>query len=455
MNIVIVGAGKIGKCLLKSLIKEKHNITVIDSNEEVVKSITNSFDVISLIGNGTSYKTLSEIDAKTIDVFIATTGSDEVNLLSCFMAKTMGAKHTVSKVRDEDHNLNNYEVLRNKLGISMIINPDLKTAKHLYNLINLPSATKVESFASKSFEIIELLVKNDSPIIDIPLYELRKKYHYNFLICTVLRNDEVIIPDGYFKLLAGDKIGLLSAFTESHKILKLMGFSQKTIKDVMMVGASRIAFYLSELLLESKHPITVIEKNEERALDFSERVGGGVSVILGDGMNQDLLFEHGIKNVDAFVSLTGKDEENILSSFYAKNQNAGKVITKVNREELYGLVENLGLESVFSAKNVVADVIVSYVRALQSSIGSKVETIYSLMNGKAEAVEFTITENFEFTNIPLKQLKLDNDMIIAGIIRDNKCIVPYGDDYITTQDKVIIITKGQSVLDLNSVIKLK
>ncbi len=455
MNIVIVGAGKIGKFLLKSLIKEGHNITVVDSNEETVKSITNSFDVIALVGNGSSYKTLVEIEPSKVDIFISTTASDEVNLLGCFMAKTLGAKHTVAKVRDEDHNLNNYEAIRNKLGISLIINPDLLTARHLYNLIKLPSATKVEAFSAKSFEIIELLIKNDSPLIGIPLYELRKKYPYNFLICTVLRDDSAIIPDGFFTLQEGDKIGLLSSFTEAHKLLKLMGFEQKAIKDVMMVGASRIAFYLSKLLINDKHPITVIENNEARAMAFSELTNGEVSVVLGDGMNQELLLEHGIKGVDAFVSLTGKDEENILSSFYAKSQSDGKIITKVNKEELSVILEKLGLESIFSAKTVVANVIVSYARALQSSMGSKIETLYSLMNGKAEAVEFIITENFKHTNIPLKQLRLEKDMIIAGIIRDNKCIIPYGDDVIKTQDKVIIITKGQTVAELSRVIEKK
>ena len=455
MNIIIVGAGKIGISLLNSLIKEKHNITVIDISEDTTKNIADSYDVISVLGNGTSYETLKNANVDKTDVFISTTSLDEVNLLSCFIAQTLGAKHTVARVRDEEHNLNNFEVLRNKLGISMIINPELYTAKYLYNIINLSSATKVESFSSHSFELVELLIKEDSKIINIPLYELRKKFPYNFLICAVLRDDDVIIPDGYFELKVGDKIGILSAFTETHKLLRLMGFEQKTIKDVMIVGASRIAVYLSNLLKESKYAISIVEKNEKRAFEFSEIFKGFASVILGDGMNQDLLLEHGINNVDAFLALTGKDEENILTSVYAKSQNAGKVITEVNKEELLGISENLGLECLFSSKNIVADKIVSYVRALQSSMGNKIETLYSLMNGKAEAVEFTITSSFDLTNIPLKNLNFSNNMIIGGIIRNNKSIIPYGDDVIMPNDKVIIITKGQKVKDLSDVIKRK
>ncbi len=453
MEIVIVGCGKIGKSLLESLIKEKHNITVIDSDEETVKSISNSYDVMAIAGNGTSYETLTEIDLSQVDVFISTTNLDEVNLLSCFIAQTLGAKHTIARVRDEEHNLNNFEVLRNKLGISMIINPELYTAKYLYNLIKLPSATKVEAFSRRSFEIIELFIKEDSPIINIPFYELRKKYPYNFLICTVLRKDEVIIPDGFFSLMPGDKIGILSSFKETHKLLKLMGFEQKTIKDVLIVGASRIAVYLSQLLIEDKHPVTIIEKNQARALDIAETFNNSATVVWGDGMDQDLLLEHGAKNVDALLSLTGKDEENILSSFYAKSLNASKIITEINKKEHLGVAEDLGLDCLFSSQNIVADIIVSYVRALQSSIGSKIETLYSLMNGTAEAVEFTITSDFDFINVPLKQLKLSENMIIGGIIRNNKSIIPYGDDVIMPNDKVIIITKGQLVKDLSDVIK--
>lgn len=452
MNIIIAGAGKIGKSLLKSLIKEQHNITVIDVNEEKIKNIENTFDVISIVGNSTSFETLSSVNMDKADVFIATTNLDEVNLLSCFMAQTLGAKHTVARVRDEEHNINNFEVLRNKLGISMIINPEFYTAKYLYNLIKLPSATKVETFSSRSFEMVELTIKEDSPIVNIPLYELRKNYPYNFLICVVSRNDEVIIPDGSFNLQVGDKIGMLSPFSEMHKLLKVLGFEQKTIKNLLMVGASRVAVYLSQLLQADKHPITIVEKNETRAKEVSEILEGNFTVINGDGMNQDLLLEHGLGGVDAYLSLTGKDEENILSSVYAKNISKGKIITQINKDELSKIAENLGLDCVFSPKNIVADVIVSYVRALQSSIESKIETLYSVMNGKAEAIEFVINESFKELNVPIKDLKIAKNMIVGGIIRNNRCIIPHGDDVIFPNDKIIVITKGQTVADLSDVI---
>ena len=455
MNIIIAGAGKIGIALLDSLIKEQHNITVIDLSEETVNAINNSYDVISIKGNSTSFETLSSVNMDKVDVFIATTNLDEVNLLSCFMAQTLGAKHTVARVRDEEHNINNFEVLRNKLGISMIINPELYTAKYLYNLIKLPSATKVETFSSRSFEMVELLIKEDSPIINVPLFELRKKFPYNFLICTVLRNGEVVIPDGYFVLEPGDKIGLLSPFSEMLKILKALGFEQKAIKDVLIVGASKIAVYLSQLLQNDKQLVTIIEKDEKRAKEVSEMLYGNADVIFGNGTEQDLLFEHGVKGVDAFLTLTGKDEENILTSVYAKKHNAGKIITKVNKEELAKIAESLGLDCVFAPKNVVANVIVSYVRALQGSVESKIETLYSIMNGKAEALEFAINDNFKESNVPIKDLKIAKDMIIGGIIRNNKCIIPHGNDVILANDKIIVITKGQKINDLSDFINLK
>ncbi len=455
MNIIIVGCGKIGKAILKTLTKENHNVTVIDKDNLVVKNISDNFDVISICGNGTSPDLLLNAGVNKTDVFIATTNSDEFNLLSCFIAKTLGAKHLVARVRDEEHNSSDFEQIKSKLGISMTINPELYTAKYLYNLINLPSATKVEKFSTRSFEIVEFLVKEDSPIIDIPLFELRKKFPYNFLVCAILRDNKAIIPYGSDTLKAGDKIGILSTFTETHKILKLMKNEVKPIKDVMIIGASKVSTYLADLLIENKNTVTIIEKEEKRALEISEKFNGELTVVNSDGMNHDVLNEHGISKVDAFVALTGKDEENVLSSIYAKSKNDGKIITKISKEELLDVSENLTLDSIVSPSKIIADVIVSYVRGLQSSGDSNVEVIYTLMNGMIEAVEFSINSEFEFTNVPLKNLKLKKDMIIAGIIRDDKSIIPGGDDVIMPNDKVILITEGQTILDLEDVIKKK
>ncbi|MBO5925948.1 MAG: Trk system potassium transporter TrkA [Clostridia bacterium] len=455
MNIIIVGCGKIGKCILSRLIKENHNVTVIDKNQTVVNEIADNYDVISICGNCTAYDTLIEAKANKADIFIATTNLDEINLLSSFIAKTMGAKYTVARVRDEDHNSKNFEFVREKLGISMTINPELYTAKHIYNLLQFPSATKVETFTSRCFEIAELTVKENSPLINVPLAELRKKYPYKFLISAILRDGEAIIPDGSVVLKPKDKIGLLSSFPETHKLLKLMDFDKKPIKNVLIVGAGRITNYLAELLLEGKNSVTVIEKNESRALEFSEAFDGKLTVVKGDGLNNGLLLEHGVNSVDAFLSLTGKDEQNFLTSYYAKSKNAGKVITKINNEAIIGVSENLGLETLVSTQSIIADVIASYVRALQSSEGSKIETLYTLMNGMIEASEFTVTPDFALTNIPLKNLKLKQNTIVAGIIRKGTSIIPGGDDVILPDDKVIIISKGQKVIDLFDCIKQK
>ena len=450
MNIILAGCGKIGKTLLSNLIKEKHSITVIDLSDEVVKEISNSFDVIAIQGNATSYDVLKSARIERADIFICTTASDEVNMLGCFIAKKMGAKHTVARVRDEEYSSSNFDYIKNQLGLSMAINPELTTAHYIYNLLNLPSATKVETFTARAFELAEFIIKDNASITDIPLYELRKKINYNFLVCIVRRGKTTYIPDGNFKLAIGDKISILSPFAKTSKLVKALGFEQKPIKSAMIIGASKISKYLCELLSLSKTPVTVIEKDGDKALSFTKSLKNGTTVVKGDGMNQDLLLEHGIEDIDSFISLTNKDEQNILTSIYAKNKGVAKVITKINKNELGDMSSSLDLDSIVSPKNIIADNILRYVRALENSEGSKIETLYTLMDKTAEAIEFTASEDFNFANIPLKDLKIKKDVLIAGIIRNGEAFIPCGTDVLLPSDKIIIISKSQQIKDLSN-----
>ncbi len=450
MYIVLAGCGKIGKTLLSNLIKEKHSICVIDAKENVVKEVSNAFDVIAIHGNATSYDVLKLARIEKADVFICTTNLDEVNMLACFIAKKMGATDTVARVRDEEYSTSNFTYIKNQLGISMCINPELTAAHYIYNLLNLPSASNVETFTSRAFELAEFTIKQNSTITDIPLYELRKNIPYNFLVCIVSRNGETFIPDGNFKLQVGDKISVLSPFAQTSKLVKALGFEQKSIKDTMILGASKISKYLSELLSLYKIPVTVIEIDEDTAIEFTKSLKNPVTVIKGDGMNQELLMEQGIENFDSFISLTGKDEQNILASIYAKNKGVSKVITKVNSNQLGDVSSSLDLDSIVSPKHIIADEILRYVRALENSEGSKLETLYTLMNKTAEAIEFTIEKEFDFTNVEIKDLKIKKDVLIAGIIRNGKAIIPCGTDVILPLDKIIIISKSQQIKDLSN-----
>ena len=451
MKVMISGCGRIGTAILESLIKEQHQIVVVDTNPKVIESISNKFDVLGIVGNGASYQTLLTAGADKVDLFISVTASDEFNMLSCFVAKKMGAKNTVARIRNSEYNNDSFEFVKKELGINVIINPELLTAQTIFNILGLPSATNVESFSSSETEMIELTVLENSKIIGVPLYELRKKYKQNFLVCLVQRESEVYIPNGAFTLQAGDKIGLFAEKSQTHKLLSEFGLEIKPIKSVMIVGASKTAYYLSKLLTSAKLDVKVIDNNLAKCESFSKEIDG-VSVTLGDGTSQDLLNEEGINKTDAFVALTGKDEQNVLMSIYSKNKDVKKVITKISRDEIFDISNDLGLDTVITSKLLVANVLVRYARALENSKGSKIETLYSLFSGLAEASEFEVLKDFKFTGVALKDLKLSKSTLIAGIIRNRQIIIPGGDDVILSGDKVIVITAGKSLMELDDII---
>lgn len=451
MKVIISGCGKIGTAILQSLIKEEHDIVVIDTSANVIETISNRFDVITLCGNGASYDVLVEAGAKSADLFISVTPSDEYNMLACFVAKKLGVRNTVARIRNSEYNNSGFDYIKNELGISVSVNPEFLTAKKLFDVLSLPSATSVENFLASDMEMIEVVVKDDSKIENLPLYELRKKIPRKFLVCLVEREGKVHIPNGNFIIKAGDKVGLFASKTDANEILKYFGYNKKRIKSIMIVGASKIAFYLSKLLIGAKSSVKIIDIDEQKCLEFSEKLDKA-TIVHGNGMSQELLIEEGVLSTDALVTLTGKDEQNVLMSIFANNKNVPKTITKVNREEILKLSNELGLDTVVSPKQLVADLIVSYARALESSKNSKIETLYSLFGGMAEACEFKILSNFKTTNVPLKDLNISKRVLIAGIIRNGETIIPCGEDVFRIGDKVIVITAEEPVYDLSEII---
>ena len=452
MKIVIMGCGKIGTTILSSLVAEGHDVTAIDENMEVVNELSNIYDVIGVCGNGNDCETLSEAGIEKTDLFVAITGSDEMNMLSCFLAKRMGAKHTIARIRNPEYNDQSLGFMKHELGLSMAINPDLLAAQELFNILRLPSAAKIETFSRRAFEMIELKLKNDSALDGISLSELRKKYDVKLLVCVVQRGDEVYIPDGNFVLKSGDKIGITATPSENMRFLKMVGTMQKHARDIMILGGSRTAFYLAKMLISSGNSVKIIEKDHEHCIELCEQLPGAI-VINGDGAQQELLSEEGLASMDAFVSLTGMDEENILISFYAASQNVPKVISKVNRDEFAYIAEKIGLDTIVSPKKIISDILVRYARALQNSEGSNVETLYKLMDGTVEALEFNISNECPVINTPLKDMKLQPNTIIAGIIRVRKTIIPAGNDMILPEDKVIVISEGRRINNIADIIR--
>ncbi len=453
MRVVVVGCGKIGRAIISSLLKERHDVLCIDSEPDVISEITNVYDVMAICGNGISYEVLKEASIEKTELFIAVTGSDEFNMLSCLAAKKLGAKHTVARIRNSEYNTDSLSFIKESLNLSMAINPEKLTAEALHNLLKLPSAIKVDTFTSRKFEIVELIVKKGSKIAQMSLMEMRKKFSGKFLIGVIERGDEVFIPNGTMCVQEGDKICVVCASSDTHKVLSELGFVQKEAKDVIILGGSKTARYLAESLSKDRTSVKIIEKNKDRCEELCESLPSSVDVICGDGMSQETLLEEGIGTTDALVALTGSDEENILISFYAMSHGVPKVISKVNRSELSLISEKLGLDCIVSSKNIIADILVRYARALNATVDSKVESLYSLLDGGAEALEFIVMPDFEYTQIPLKRMTLKKDVLIAGIIRGSESFIPGGDDSISVNDKVIVIAKGKSLYSLTEIIE--
>ena len=451
MNITVVGCGKVGETLIENFVNEGHDVTAVDKNAAVVADMVELFDCMGICGSGTDCDTLSEANAEDCDLFVAVTGSDEFNMLACFMAKRMGAKHTIARIRNPEYNDKNLGFMRHQLGLSMAINPELLAAQETFNMLKLPSALKIETFSRRSFLMIEMRIKDGSPLDSLSLIEMRKKYKAKFLVCAVHRGEEVFIPDGNFVLKSGDRIGITASVYEIEKLLKLLELSKKRAKNVMILGASRTSFYLAKMLLASGSVVKIIDQSEERCAEFCEALPDAV-IIKGDATQQEVLTEEGINSTDAFAAMTGIDEQNVLLSLFATSQNVPKVVAKINRGAFSTLAENIGIDSIVTPRNIVSDVLVRYARGLENSMGSKMETLYKIMDGKAEALEFNIQPDSPVVNIPLKELKTKQNVLIAGIIRGRRPLIPSGDDCINAGDMVVVIAAGHRINDISDII---
>lgn len=452
MNIIVIGCGKIGATILASLAAEGHDVVAVDINPELITEITNIHDVIGVCGNGADHDVLGEAGAANAELLVAATGSDELNLLSCFLAKKMGTEHTIARVRNPEYNDKSLGFMKKHLDLAMTINPERLAAHELYNILKLPSAVKIETFSRRNFEMIEIRLKPDSKLDGLPIIEMRNKFEAKFLICAVQRGDEAYIPDGNFILKAGDKIGITAAPTEILKLLKELTILQKQARNIMILGGSRTSYYLAKRLTAAGSSVTIIERDRKICEELCEALPKAV-IINADGAQQEILLEEGLNSLDAFVSLTGIDEENILIASFAQSQNVPTVIAKVNRDELIPLSEHWGLDCIVSPKKLICDVLVQYARALQNSADSSVETLYKLMDDKVEALEFTVKSDSKMINIPFRDLKTKSNTLIAGIMRDRKPIIPSGEDMLLPGDKVVVFAANQRINSLSDILK--
>ncbi|MDD4001113.1 MAG: Trk system potassium transporter TrkA [Bacilli bacterium] len=451
MKIIIIGAGKVGRTVIEFLAKEDHDITVIDTNSKIVNEVVNNYDVKGVVGNGASYNIQIEAEVNKTNLLIATSASDELNILSCLIGKKGGVAHTIARVRNPDYS-DQISFINEELGLNLIVNPELEAANEISRILRFPSAIKIDTFSKNQVEIVEMKVAEDSCLVGKSLSTLRVELQITFLICAVERDKEVFIPTGNFQIQANDKIYITASKSDIFRFFKKLGLYKSRSKNIMIIGGSKITYYLSKQLLESNANVKIIEVEEKRAHELSELLPNA-TIIIGDGSNQSLLYEEGIEKMDAVVTLTGLDEENILISLLSEKLKVPKVITKVAHDPYHDIIESIGLGTVISPKILTASIILRYVRSLANTIDSSVETLYKLVNGKVEAAEFHVSKETAYTNLKLKDLKLKENILIACIIRKNQVIIPSGVDNILPNDNVIVVTVGRLLTDLEDIFR--
>lgn len=438
MKIVIVGDGKVGYTLTKRLSQEGHDIVVIDNNRSVLLQSQEALDVAVVDGNGASVEVQREAGVGSSDLLIAATSGDETNLLCCMVARKLGCRHTIARVRNPEYDQQT-RFLKDELGLSMVINPEKAAALEIFRLLQYPSFLKRDSFAKGSVELVELKIKENNVLANTRLDQFRTLSNVNALVCAVERGGMVSIPKGSFSLQVGDKLTIATDAGDLVRLIKNLGVYTPKAQHVMIIGGSRTAKYLAQRLISSKVKLTIIEKNEKRCKELSKTLPEA-TIVHGNGTEQGLLIEEGIRKMDAVVTLTGMDEENLIVSMFADYIGVPKSVTKINRTEYNNVYENKGIDSIVSPKLLTTNEIIRYVRAMDDTTGGSVVTLYRIVDGKAEALEFSIKNDAPYNNISLHKLRLKPNILIASIIRARKVIIPSGNDEIRRGDTVIIVT---------------
>lgn len=449
MYIIIVGDGKVGYTLAKHLSQEGNDVTVIDKNSEALKRTTENLDVMCIKGNGTSLGVLEQAEVSNADVVIAVTNSDERNSLCCLAAKKLGAKYTIARIRDPEY-AEELSILKKELEIDMVINPEKEAATEIAQLIKFPSVSSIESFACGKVDLVSFrLVENDN-IINKPISSINFK-KCSVLFCAVERNDEVLIPTGDFILQKNDKVYVMGDHENITLFLQYLGKYQERVKNIMVVGGGRICYYLAKLIDKLGSRIKIIEKNYDKCQELNELLPKAI-IINGDGTEEELLESENLNETDAFIALTDRDEENIITSLFALNSNVNNVITKITRVNYNNIVKKVGVESVISPKMITANKIIRFVRGLKNKRGNFIENLYKIVGERAEAVEFCANETTKFIDIPLKDIKIKRGVLIAAIVRDHNIIIPGGNDSIKKGDSVIIVTEIENLTDINDIL---
>ena len=413
LNIIIVGCGKVGMTLIEQLSKEGHDITIIDKNAAKVQEMSNLYDIMGLVGNGASYSVQMEAGIENADLIIAVTASDELNLLCCTVAKQVGDCAAIARVRTPDYS-KEAGYLREKLGLTMIINPELEASLETARILYLPTALEVNSFAHGQAEIVKFKIPEGNLLDGMTIATLGKSITNDILICAIEREGEVYIPGGNFQMAKDDIVSFVAPRRHIRSFLKKIGFKTKQVKDAMIVGGGKASYYLAKQLIAMGIDVKIIEQNKERCEELSILLPEAI-IINGDGTDEEVLREEGIEYAQAFIPLTGIDEENIMLTLHAKQVSNAKLITKINRSTFKNVISKLDLGSVIYPRYITSEAIIAYVRAKKNSTNSNIETLYHMFDNRAEAIEFCVDEPSSVTGIPLKDLMLKNVTTHTGL----------------------------------------
>lgn len=451
LNIIIAGCGKVGITLIDQLSKEGHYITVIDKNPTKLQTLSNNYDVMTVCGNGAGYSVQREAGIESADLIIAVTDSDELNLLCCTVASRSGKCSAIARVRTPDYSIEvNY--LKNRLGLARIINPELEAANEVTRILSLPTALDVTPFAHGQVEMVKIKIPENSFLDNMEIQNISKNISTDFLISAVERNGEVFIPSGSFILKSGDIMSVVAARRDILSTIKKMNFKSTPIKNTLIIGGGKVAYYLAKQLLNIGFDVKIIEQDRERCEELSILLPKAI-IINGDGTDEDLLKEEGIHNCDSFVPLTGIDEENIMLTLYASKVSNAKAVTKINRINFTNVIAGLDLGSVVYPRFLTSEAIIAYVRAMKNSMNSGIETLSHLFNQRVEAIEFKTKEAPAVTNIPLIDLKLKNNLLICVINRNGRVFIPSGQDCFMDGDSVVLVTTHRGFNDINDILK--
>ena len=450
MKIIIVGCGNVGATLAEQLSKEGHNITVIDEKEKLISDITNTYDVMGIVGNGAVYSVQLEADIEKADLLIAVTGKDELNLLCCLIAKKAGGCQTVARVSNPIY-YREIAYIKEELGLSLVINPDFAVATEIARLLKFPSALRIDTFAKGRVELVKYRIPQSSVLANMALKEVSSRFKSDVLICIVERGEELYIPDGNFVLQSGDEITIVAASVKIAAFFTKIGVPTTRAKDTMIIGGGETSFYLGKQLSDMGVQVKIVDKSKERCEELCELLPDAM-IILGDGTDRDLLLEEGMEKAESFVSMTNFDEENIILSLFAKSRSRAKIITRVHRIAYDEIIDSMDLGSIVYPKHITAESIIKYVRAMDNSMGSNIETLYRLNDNRVEALEFLIREDCPLIGKPLQELKLKKNILVCSINHNGSIQTPSGQSVMSVGDTVVVVTTTTGFHDIRDIL---